>query len=264
MRWRDRRSDWSRPKRPKARKLAKDEQQKLLEKFQKEAQQSPVLSALGCRITAARGRFYVDRAADDAEEKWGRITPLETRGQYLLERERRENQWYEVAKGGPKKLVNAIAGDTQGTFHGLGAVDASLRGSRSGPSRQEVKQKGKGFVYAGGRRCSTQEALFHYFGIPIPVLVEPRAWYIRHREPKIVEHAADRSRVLVAFRSSSFSGEPIVGTCLYLRHDAEPEHADEPEAGEPEWGAYAIRPNASESIATAEAWIRKRKWVPWC
>jgi hypothetical protein len=29
-------------------------------------------------------------------------------------------------------LVNAIAGDTKGTFHGLGSIDASLREAKPG------------------------------------------------------------------------------------------------------------------------------------
>jgi hypothetical protein len=89
MRWRDKYRDYSRPKRPKARRLTKEQQERLLKTFTANVQQSPVLVALGCQISAARGRFYVDRISDDEEERWGRITPLDGSRQYLLERERR-------------------------------------------------------------------------------------------------------------------------------------------------------------------------------
>jgi hypothetical protein len=29
------------------------------------------------------------------------------------------------------------------------------------------------------------------------------------------------------------------------------------------WAAYTIRPNAGDSIASAEQWLIKRKWQPW-
>lgn len=274
MRWRDKYRGYSRPARPKARRLTKEEQERLLKKFTAEVKQSPVLAALGCQVSAARGRFYVDRSGDAEQERWGRITPLDGSRQYLLERERRQNQWYEVAKGGPKKLINTIAGDTRGTFHGLGSVDAALRRAGGDSKRLEIQTVAHStddeeracpsFVYRSGRRrCTTQEVLHLYFGIPLHLLVQPRGWYIRHRQPYLVQHSADRSRVLVRFCSSSISGDPIVGTCLCLRHDEQlPEPTDE-QADEPVWAAYTIRPNASESIEMAEAWIVKRKWRPW-
>lgn len=30
-----------------------------------------------------------------------------------------------------------------------------------------------------------------------------------------------------------------------------------------EWGCYTIKPNASETIATAESWLEKREWEDW-
>jgi hypothetical protein len=43
------------------------------------------------------------------------------------------------------------------------------------------------------------------------------------------------------------SGETFGGTCLYLQRDAQ-------------WAAYTIRPSESKTIASAEAWLVKRKW----
>lgn len=68
--------------------------------------------------------------------------------------------------------------------------------------------------------------------------------------PEIVEVSGDRARVLVRFTAVSWSGGSFGGTCLYLNRD---EH----------WRACTIRPNQSQSIATAEAWLVKRNWKSW-
>ncbi len=71
-----------------------------------------------------------------------------------------------------------------------------------------------------------------------------------HRTPRIIEFSEDRTRVLVRFTAMSWSGESFGGTCLYLKR-------------EERWGAYTIRPNQSQSIAMAEAWLVKRNWISW-
>lgn len=277
MRWRNKYADYTRQSRPKARRLTAEEQQRLLAMFRAEVETSPVLAALGCHVSAARGRFYVDRTGDgqqDAEERWGRITPLEDGQQYLLERERRESQWYEIAQGAPEELIDAIAGDTRGTFHGLGSIDAALRkadGDKAKlavrvepPSTDAPKGSCPSFFYCDDdRRCTAQEALHLYFGIPLGVVVQPRGWYTRHRKPLIVEYSADLTCVLVQFHSYSRGGDPIIGTCLYLRRDDQPADPPGQPTAEPAWAAYTIRPNASDSIESAEAWIVKRRWKPW-
>jgi len=107
-------------------------------------------------------------------------------------------------------------------------------------------------VYADtGEALSVQEALYHYFGVPICVIAQPAGWYFRHRTPYIVECSDNRTRVLVRFIASSWLGETFGGTCLYLKQEGE-------------WKAYTIRPNQSDSIAAAERWLIKRKWRPWC
>ena len=65
-----------------------------------------------------------------------------------------------------------------------------------------------------------------------------------------MEFSDDKTRVLVRFTAESWSGETFGGTCLYLNRNGR-------------WGAYVIKPNQSESIATAEAWLAKRKWESW-
>lgn len=98
--------------------------------------------------------------------------------------------------------------------------------------------------------CSVQETLFHYFGLPIQVLAEPREWYAFNRKPKIVEAAEDGTKVLVRFASYSISYGGFSGTCLYAIVDGE-------------WQALTIKPNQSGNISEATAWLEKRKWQGW-
>ena len=109
---------------------------------------------------------------------------------------------------------------------------------------------GPRFVYSRtGEICAAQEALFHFVGIPLDVLVEPRQWYLYHRQPRIAEVSQDRAHVLVRFTAHSISGS-FLGTCLYTRVDGR-------------WRAYTVKPNQSESIETAIAWLKKRGWRAW-
>jgi hypothetical protein len=243
--------------RPKARALSEEEKKKLLATMSKEIASSPVLSGLGVQVRAQRGRFYLEQAIteDDFTEivALGRITPLaNSESDLLLEVEYREGSWSEVARGSAQKLVRAVASDTKGTFHGLGSLDKVLRKSGKGLERLPVKVQGKTkFVYVEtGDECSVQEALFHHFGLPLAVVAEPSEWYSYHREPKIVEWREDRARVLVRFTAESFSGGEFGGTCLYASRDGQ-------------WGAYPIKPSDSRDIASAEAWLVKRKWRAW-
>jgi hypothetical protein len=245
MRWR---RDWSpRPPRPKVRRLAGDEQKKLLTSMNKEIAASPVLTAFGLQAHLLRGRFYIERPTPAGVEVWGRITPLAD--ELLLDHERRS--WHEIARGSAPKLIKTIAGDASGTFHGLGSLDKSLRKAGQGLTRLPMKVKDNKFIYTdSGEGCTVQEALFHYFGLPVEVIAQPAAWYAYHRAPRIVECAKDRTRVLIRFTAASLSGS-FGGTCLYAQRDGT-------------WGAYPIRPSESESIASAEAWLVKRKWKAWC
>jgi hypothetical protein len=215
---------------------------------------SPVLSYLGVRVRALRGRFYIERQSseDGNAEVLGRITPLlAAKRALLLEVERRNGSWYEVAQGSASKLIKTIASDTKGRFHGLGSVDKTLRDSGKGLNRLPVKLKGKcRFVHADtGAICTAQDALFHYFGLPLEVISKPAIWYSYHRTPRIVEFSKDRTRVLVRFSAATLSGT-FGGTCLYAKRDGK-------------WAAYRIRPSESGDIPSAEAWLVRRKWHEW-
>ena len=133
MQWRHR---WPmRMPRPKVRHLSADGQKRLLTGMAKEIARSPVLSAFGLQVRFLRGRFYIERPTPAGVEVWGRITPLAS--ELLLELERRS--WNEIARGSAQKLIKVIAGDTKGTFHGLGSLDRSLQDAGQGLGRLPVK-----------------------------------------------------------------------------------------------------------------------------
>jgi hypothetical protein len=242
---------------PKVRPLSDEEKEHILGIFRQGIQASPVLTALGIRVRALRGRFYFERVwqlpGEQSEvEVIARTTPLENAKESLvLEAEKRKASWYQVMQGTAKEVVGALAGDTKGTFHGLGALDASLRKTGGNLDRLEVEMlEGLRFVYTStGQECTAQEALFHFFGVSIDVLTEPRQWYIYHRQPQIVEASQDRTRVLVLFTAYGAYG-PFGGTCLYAIVD---DH----------WGAFPVKPNQSQDIVTAVAWLEKRGWEAW-
>jgi len=245
MRWRH---SWlMRMPRPQVRRLSADEQKRLLAGMAVQIGRSPVLSGFGLRVRFLRGRFYVERPTPWGIEVWGRITPLAD--ELLLEVERRS--WNEVAKGSAQRLIRAIAGDTKGTFHGLGSLNHTLQKAGQGLSRLPVTLDGDTFIYAdSGKGCTVQEVLFHFFGLPIEVIAQPAVWYSHHRTPQIIEFSEDRTRVLVRFTAVSMSGSSFGGICLYTQREGR-------------WGAYPIKPSESQSIATAEQWLVKRKWKAW-
>lgn len=212
---------------------------------------SPVLSAFQLEARCARGRFYLQRPTPEGIEEWGRITPVDET--LLLELQRRRGSWSAFAEGSAPTLIKKIANDAAGTFHGLGALEKSLVKAGRGLTRQAVNVSDKTkFVYAGtGEPCTAQEALFHFFGLPVDVIAQPAYWYRRHRTPYIAEFSADKTQVLVWFSAVSLSGEAFGGTCLYLSRDAE-------------WEAFTIKPSESQSIAAALQWLTKRKWKQWC
>ena len=93
----------------------------------KEVAASPVLEGIGLQVRVQRGRIYLERRLGEGDEAgveaWGRITPLAGSNALLLEQERHRGSWCEIDRGSARKLIKTIAGDTKGTFHGLGALD---------------------------------------------------------------------------------------------------------------------------------------------
>ena len=239
--------------------MAAEERDQILARLNGEIDRSAILKVFAVRARTLRSRFYLDwkwNPDDNPAQVFshGRMTPLDNgSGQLLLEFEYGRNQWSKVETGTPEKLIQAVDADPKGNFHGLGPLHKSLRTSaKAGLDRLPVTRAGlTKFVYAEtGKECSVQEALYHYFGLPIHVIGEPAGWYACHRTPAIAECSEDRTRVLVRFTSMSWSGESFGGTCLYMKRQEK-------------WSAYTIRPNQSQDIASAEAWLVKRNWVPW-
>jgi hypothetical protein len=251
--------NYVRPARPKALALKAAEAEQTCARLKAAINRSPVLKAFGVQVRTLRSRFYLEwhwSLPDQPEEvsSYGRLTPLETPpGELLLEAPYGRDQWSRVGTGSPDQLIKLVAGDAKGTFHGLGALDKSLRNAaKRGRERLPVTNcSSSEFVYAEtGKPCSVQETLYHFFGLPIQIIAQPAGWYSCHRTPRIVEFSRDRTRVLVRFTAMSWSGECFGGTCLYLNRDER-------------WRACTIRPNQSQHIATAEAWLIKRNWKSW-
>jgi hypothetical protein len=161
----------------------------------------------------------------DAEDLMARVTPLGPRSM-LLESPRGDS-WTEHKRGQLATVLRVLAADTKGTFHGLGALaEEHIEGD---PPAQVFLQR--------------------EIGVPIRVLAEPGHWYAMHRKPAVAEVSSAKDRVLVRFVAHGLSGS-FHGTCLYALRDGE-------------WGCYTIRPNASETIAAAQAWLEKRGWEDW-
>jgi len=257
MRWRQR-YNFVRPVRPKARSLKSDEVEQIAARFKAAVDRSPILRAFGVQVRNLRSRFYLEWQWDpvgrpEETSSYGRITPLKMPpDELLLEAPYGRSQWSRIGTGSPEQLIKLVASDTKGTFHGLGALDTSLRHAvKAGLQRLPVQHERSKFVYAEtGKSCSVQETLYHFFGLPIHVIAQPSGWYSCHRTPQIVEFSDEKTRVLVRFTAMTWSGECFGGTCLYLKR-------------EQSWGAYTIRPNQSQNIAMAEAWLAKRNWTSW-
>jgi hypothetical protein len=209
--------------RPKAAKLEPERLETLASRARAFVEESPVLRELVEAVQLARGRIYFWRGDQDL---LARITPLSERT-FLLERETARGGWSEEGRGPFHLQLRAIEEDADGSMHGLGAL-APARGR---------KKKVKG--------ASVPARLHREFGVPLRVAAEPRDWYAKRRTPVIIETAPDR--VLVKFNSVGPFGA-FGGTCLYARRNGE-------------WNCYYVRPNRSESIATAEAWLAKKNWL---
>jgi hypothetical protein len=224
--------------RAEAAKLDAGERESVLARLRTELALSPVLVGLKFAIEARRGRFYLEQGT----EAVGRITPLSV-DDYALEKPHGRS-WVEVARGTPEALVRAVANDSRGDFHGLGAINKALvkRGSEA-----HLDETGR---YQDGDKAGAAEMMHFRFGVPLKVLVEPKDWYTRHRHPAVVEVDPIQRRLLVEFTATSWSGESLGGRCIYLKRSRT-------------WECYTLRPSQSANIEVAVAWLEKRKWVGW-
>lgn len=245
-----------RPARPEVRKLDVQETQTVVEELTAAIQASPVLTALRYRLQARRDRFYYESDPDGTDDFFvvARVTPLVKEiGDFLLEVEQGSGSWSEVFKGAVRGIGKCLSGDNEGTFHGLGRLDASIRKVVKANLSSLVVEQRKPLAYYAvvtGSRLSVPEVLFYIFEVPIPVIAQPRGWYQCHRKASLSEVDEVERRILVAFTAESGSGESFGGRCLYCQH-----------AGK--WHAFRIKPNQSASIASSLAWLEQRAWKPW-
>ena len=220
----------------------------------KSIKSSPVLTGLNFRVRSLRARFYYEQVFPDSDiETVGRVTPLVTpKDNLLLEVEVGHGNWKEIAKGKVRTITNAISGDKKGTFHGLGLLNKSIRiAKKNGLDKLEIIRKEKySFYYPGeDKECGVQEVLFHYYGVPIYIISEPREWYAYHRIPHVRE-IDKNDNILVDFMSVTRRGDDFGGTCLYMKKDGK-------------WIFFRIKPSQSNTIDSSILWLEKRKWKDW-
>ena len=221
------RHQWpERAPRPKLKRLSNDQKDNILQTLDQGIALSPVLSALEIRVRALRGRFYLSKPLyvpdEDVEvEIIGRVTPVSGKKEaFLLDAKKMNGNWYEVMQGTIEKIVLRIAKDTRGTFHGLGALEKSLRRTDNVSKLPDIEmQANYRFIYTNtGEECTVQEVLYHVFGLPIPVIAEPREWYAYRRTPKIVEINKKKTCITVEFsKMDMYYGREITDTCLYKK-----------------------------------------------
>jgi hypothetical protein len=224
---------WRRPwpdrePRPKLKRLSKEQKDRILKSINLELSSSPVMVALNSKIRVLRGRFYVEKPiyiADEEDEKEiiARITPIEgKKNPLLLDAKKADENWYEITRGSIKKVVDRIINDKRGTFHGLGALDDSLRKTEGSQKQNYIEMRENlKFVYlTNGEECTAQEALYFFFGIPIPLIAEPREYYLYNRNPKIIDVNKERTKVIVEFtKLDMYFGRKFGDTCMYKKED---------------------------------------------
>src|SRR5437879_2091920 len=120
-------SSYERPARPKALSLKAEEAEQIATRLKAAIDSSPILKAFRVQASSLRGRFYLEwqwEPVDQPEKvsSYGRITPLAgSSHELLLETQYRGGQWSRIGVGSPEQLIEMVAGDNKGTFHGLGA-----------------------------------------------------------------------------------------------------------------------------------------------
>jgi hypothetical protein len=219
------RKEWpKKAPRPKLKRLSNEQKNEILDVLKQGISASPVLGALGIRVKARRGRFYLEKPWYDSEEEAevdiiGRVTPIAGKKCiFLLDAKKMNENWYEVMQGTLQEVLNSITNDTRGTFHGLGTLDKSLRKASNGSLRLKIEMHDRyRWIYADtGEECTVQEVLYHVFGVPIPVVAEPREWYVYHRKPKIIEVSEDHKSIVVEFtKIDMYYGQETGNTCIY-------------------------------------------------
>ena len=214
--------------RPKLKRLSKEQKDEFLKLLEQGITSSPVLTGLNIRVRSLRGRFYLEKPWYDPEEEAemetiGRVTPISgKRDIFLLDAQKTNGNWYEVMRGTLQEVLHDIANDERGTFHGLGVLEKNLRKASDSSTHPEIDmQDNYQFRYVGTEEvCTVPEVLYHVFGVPIPVIAEPREWYAYYRTPKIIEVSEDNTSITVEFtKLDTYYGREVGDTCVYKKQD---------------------------------------------
>ena len=237
---------------PTIRVLSESQKNETLDYLNYEIRLSPVLTALKFKVKFARGRFYYDRIySNSVMDTIARITPIESNNKcYILEAKNRKGKWFSVTSGSIKSINDSLCFDEDGTFHGLGQLNRSLREKEIGKKTALGLENEVYFENDKSIKLSLHEILAFHFKVPINIIAEPIEWNIYHRKPEVKELDHLNSSILVDFTSSSIVGNDFKGTCLYTKvHD--------------QWNCFKIKPSQSETIELSINWLKKRKWVGW-
>lgn len=214
--------------RPKLKRLSNEQKNIIATQLEQGVASSPVLKGLGLHIKASRGRFYLEKplyAPDEETEMTviGRVTPISGKKKpFLLDAKKMNGNWYEVIQGTLREVMLCITHDTEGTFHGLGALEKSLRDAVDVSTPRDIEMHDAyHFFYADTKEaCTVPEALYHVFGVPISVIAEPREWYAYHRTPTIVDVTDDNTTITVEFsKTDMYFGGKNSDTCVYKKQN---------------------------------------------
>lgn len=160
---------------------------------------------------------------DTEMDMLARVTPLSrTKDNFLLDAHKMNGNWYEVMRGTMQEVLHDLATDTRGTFHGLGALEQRLRKIEPMLITGDIDLHDdyQGIYKETGEKCTVQEILYYVYGVPIPIIAEPREWYAYHRVPKIVEVSEDHSRITVEFtKMDTYYGWEHGDACVYVKQN---------------------------------------------
>ncbi len=212
--------------------------------FRRAIAASPVLSALGWTVRRDGEGYSLEHKG----EAMARVLPD---GDALHIHVAGRAGWEErAACGSAREVVDLLASDGAGAVHGLGALDAMLR--VHGVRRQEMCQADDDpgawwyldLAPAHGT-ASVPEVLYHAFGVPIPVIAEPRGWWRRFGRTAILDQRPGAALVGFASEAAQTGRQ-----CLYAERNGA-------------WGAYPVRPAEDARVDAAVAWLARRDWRPW-
>ncbi|WP_145347117.1 hypothetical protein [Rosistilla ulvae] len=229
------------PEKVKSRSITSVQRNAALRRIQDSVALSPLLTQLEVGVVQRGSHFYLEYDYAGVPLPVARITPMKGSPAFALESEAAD-AWVLYGQGTPSRIVKLLCNDTLGTFHALGSIDQTLRNAH-GKIPEIVQTTPRTFVYKDTRLpCSLQEALHFYYGIPLVVVMEPRAFYSQHAEPSLLETSDDNCQILVRFCSRNPARPQIVGHGYYRYLDGD-------------WYGIGVPPEIANTLDEAEAYL---------